>query len=64
MMRMRYAREIVGEVKKIDENTSITVGFIKKIAQSDKIRTAKNGKRTLICLDDVLASLEGGVDRD
>lgn len=30
MMRMRYAREIVGEVKKIDENTSITVGFIKK----------------------------------
>lgn len=37
---------------------------VTKISQSDKIRTAKNGKRTLICLDDVLDYLEGGVDRD
>ena len=64
MLRMRYATEIVAEIAEDDANTSITVGFIKKIAQSDKIRTAKNGQRTLICLDDVLAYLEGGVDRD
>ena len=64
MLRMRYATEIVAEIAEDDANTSITVGCIKKISQSDKIRTAKNGKRTLICLDDVLDYLEGGVDRD
>mgnify|MGYP005760588409 CR=1 FL=1 len=33
MLRMRYATEIVAEIAEDDANTSITVGFIKKICK-------------------------------
>lgn len=59
MVRMRYASQILEEIKKSDPDTSISVGFIKKLAKTGVIRTYNTGRCTLICMDDVLSYLEG-----
>lgn len=58
MVRMRYAHQIVQEIQKIDPQTSITTTLIKHLAAADNVRTIRNGRCMLICLDDILALLE------
>ena len=55
---MRYAHQIVQEIQKIDPQTSITTTLIKHLAATDNVRTTRNGRCMLICLDDILALLE------
>lgn len=59
MVRMRYAAQILEEIKKNDPDTSISVGFIKKLAKKGVVRTQSTGRCTLISMDDVLNFLEG-----
>lgn len=60
MVQLRYAAEILAEIKKVDPNTSISIGFIKRLAKTGVVRTRCVGKCTLIALDDVISFLEGG----
>ena len=59
MVRWRTAQEICDLIKSEDENTGITRFFIVKLANQQKIRSIKSGRKLLIDYDSLLAYFQG-----
>jgi excisionase family DNA binding protein len=53
--RMRLAREVVEELKKLDPGTSVTESGIRRLVKEGKLRSVKVGNKSLINLDQCIA---------
>ena len=55
--RMRTIREALKEVKELDQNSSVTYNFIKKLCEQEKVTVVRLNKKYLLNLDDLLQIL-------
>ena len=55
--RMRTIREALKEVKALDQNSSVTYNFIKKLCEQEKVTVVRLNKKYVLNLDDLLQIL-------
>ena len=55
--RMRTIRDALKEIKTIDEDSSVTYNFIKKVCEQEKITIVRLNKKYLLNLDELLKLL-------
>lgn len=55
--RMRTIREALKEIKELDQNSSVTYNFIKKLCEQEKVTVVRLNKKYLLNLDDLLQIL-------
>ncbi len=53
-MKLRTINEALKEIKKLDENTSITTHTIRTWVKQNKIKTLCVGKKVLLDFDDLI----------
>ena len=58
MKRMRSIPEAYLEIKRLDENTSLTLNSIRLLCKQDKIRHVFIGRKYLVDLDSLIEYLE------
>lgn len=56
-VRMRFARQCVAELRKIDPDTPVTEGFIRSLVKRELIPSVTIGRRHLINFDALLEYL-------
>lgn len=61
--RMRTLPEAVREIKKIDENTALTVTALRRMVDNGEIPYIKIASKRLICLDTLIEILKNPVQR-
>ena len=55
----RTAQQACDLIKEQDENTGITRFYIVKLANNEKIRSLKSGRKLLVDFDSLIAFLQG-----
>lgn len=60
MVRMRFAAQALGELRKLDPKTPVTLRFIKRLVRAGAVPSVPvgNGNRRLLNFDALLAYLE------
>ena len=58
MKRMRTIPETYQEIKRLDENTSLTLNSIRLLCKQNKIRFIFIGRKYLVDLDNLIEYLE------
>lgn len=55
ILKIRTIKEIIKEVKKMDENTALNENALRTLVRNGKIPSVKVGNKNLLTLKDVLA---------
>lgn len=59
MINWRTAQQACDFIKEKDSDTGITIFYIVKLANGEKIRSLKSGRKLLVDFDSLIAFLQG-----
>lgn len=64
MKRIRTINSAYEEIRKLDPNTAITPYYIRKLVDTGRIRSIRDGSKALVDFDNLILYLNGGIEND
>lgn len=62
--RMRTAKQVVDEIRKLDPDTALSFNFVRQMIHDEVVPVLCIGRKKLVNLDDVIEYLETGIAKN